>query len=144
MDEMMKRVSVQIQRAINNAISNKVLPQSQNAIIAGSRHMTKKGWNVPAEKLEANSKVLRSEKTRTDKKSEHVLGRQNNDQPDYNAYDMGTGVNEYPIQVPRFLTGRMPSGSHLNQSKNEINPLLDPSTMENCTGCRFRSNQQVV
>ena len=42
MDEMMNNVSVQIQRAINDAISNQVLPQIQNAITAGSGHMTRK------------------------------------------------------------------------------------------------------
>ena len=36
MDEMMNSVSVQIQRAINDAISNQVLPQIQNVIKAGS------------------------------------------------------------------------------------------------------------
>ena len=32
MDEMMNNVSVQIQRAINDAISSQVLPQTQNAL----------------------------------------------------------------------------------------------------------------
>ena len=36
MDETMNSVSVQIQRAINDAISNQVLPQIQNVIKAGS------------------------------------------------------------------------------------------------------------
>ena len=43
MDEMMNSVLVQIHRAINDAISNQVLPQIQNVIMAGSGHMTKKG-----------------------------------------------------------------------------------------------------
>ena len=42
MDEMMNSVSVQIQRAINDAISNQILPQIQNAIMAGSGRVTKK------------------------------------------------------------------------------------------------------
>ena len=42
MDEMMNSVNVQIQRAISDAISNQVLPQIQNAIMARSGHMTKK------------------------------------------------------------------------------------------------------
>ena len=41
-DEMMISVSVQIPRAINDAISNQVLPQIQNAITAGSGHVTRK------------------------------------------------------------------------------------------------------
>ena len=43
MDEMMNWVSVQIQRAIYDAISNQVLPQTQNAIKAGSGKMIKNG-----------------------------------------------------------------------------------------------------
>ena len=45
MDEMMNSVSVQIQRAINDAISNQVLPQIRNAFMAGSGHTTRTGWN---------------------------------------------------------------------------------------------------
>ena len=124
-DEMMNSVSVEIQRAINDAISNQVLPQFQNTIMAGSGHMTKNEWNVPAERPEANSEVLRREKARIDVRIEHVLGRQNNDQPDYNAYDMVTGDNECPSQVSEFLTGGMPSRSQLNQSHEGLNPLFD-------------------
>ena len=43
MDEMMNSVSVQIQRAISDAISTQVLPQIQNVIMAGSGHGTNKG-----------------------------------------------------------------------------------------------------
>ena len=42
----MNSVSVQIQRAIKDAISNQVLPQIQNVIMAGSGHATGKRWNV--------------------------------------------------------------------------------------------------
>ena len=42
MDEMMKSVSVQIQRAINDAINSQVLPQIQNALTAGSGHTTQR------------------------------------------------------------------------------------------------------
>ena len=48
MDEMMNSVSVQIQRATNDAISSQVLPQIQNVFMAGSGHVTQKGWNFPA------------------------------------------------------------------------------------------------
>ena len=86
MDEVMNRVSVQIQRAINDAISNQVLPQIQNAIMAAPGHMKKKGWSVPAERPETNPKVLRSEKARNDLRSEQIQSRQYNDQfTDYNA-----------------------------------------------------------
>ena len=87
MDEMMNSVSVQIQRDINDAISNQVLPQIQNAITAGSGHVTRKGWNVPAERPEASSEVLRNVDTRDNSRSEHVQNCQNDDQPNHNAYD---------------------------------------------------------
>ena len=77
MDEMMNSVSVQILRAINDAISNQVLPQTQNAIMSGSGHVTQKGWNVPAEGPETNSGVLRNEKARNNSKSELVQNRRN-------------------------------------------------------------------
>ena len=38
---------------------------------------------------------------------------------------MVTVQNESPIQVPEFLMGHMPSRSHLNQSHDDLNPLLD-------------------
>ena len=48
MVEMMNSVSVQIQRAINEAISSQILPQIQNVVMAGSGQSTKERWNVPA------------------------------------------------------------------------------------------------
>ena len=44
----------------------------------------------------------------------------NDEYPDLIAQDMVTGDNEYPNQVPEFLTGRIPSRSHLNQSYEDI------------------------
>ena len=69
---MMNSVSVRIQRAINDAISNQVLPKIQNATMAGPGHMNKKGWSVPAERRETNSDFLRSEKARIDLRSEQI------------------------------------------------------------------------
>ena len=60
MDEMMNSVSVQIQRAIYDAIINQVFPQMQNVVLAGSGHVTRTGWNVPAERPEPNPEVKRN------------------------------------------------------------------------------------
>ena len=109
MDEVINSVSVHIQRAINDAISIQVLPQIQNATMAGSGHVTRKGWNVPAERLETNSEVLQNVGTRDNLRNEHVQNRHNGDQSNHNAYDMVTAGNESAIDVPEFLTGRMPS-----------------------------------
>ena len=93
-DEMTNSVSVHIQRAINDAISNQVLPQIQNAIMSGSGHMTKNGWNVPAERPEVNHVVPRTEKARNGLRSEQIQSRQNNDHlGDHIAYDYTVGGN---------------------------------------------------
>ena len=113
---MMNSVSVQIQRAINDVINSQVLHQIRKAIMAESGHVTQKGWNVPDERPELNTEVLRNEKARNNSKSELVQKCQNGEQPCQSAYDMVTGENESPILVPEFLTGRIPSRSHLNQS----------------------------
>ena len=79
---MMNSVSVQIQRAINDVISNQVLPQIQNAIRAGSGQMTKNGWDVPSERPEVDSEGLRSEKARNDVRSRQTHSRQFDDHTD--------------------------------------------------------------
>ena len=50
--------------------------------------MTKKGWDVPSERPEVNSKGLRGEKARNDLRREQTQSRQCNDRfDDHNAYD---------------------------------------------------------
>ena len=126
LDEMMNSVSVQIQRAINEAISSQILPQIQNAVMAGSGQLTKERWNVPAERPEGYSKVLQNLEPRNNSKSKQANDRLKDGFTSTNsrAYDMVTGENESPIEVPEFLTGRMPSTSHLNRSNDDF-PLLD-------------------
>ena len=70
MDEMLHSVSVQIQRAINDAISSQVLPQIKNASMTGPGHTTQRGWNVPAQRPEMNTEVLRNENLRNNLKNE--------------------------------------------------------------------------
>ena len=121
MDEMMNSFNVQIQRVINDAISNQCYPKSRMPL---SGHVTQKGWNVSTGGPEMNTEVLRNEKAKNNSKSELVQNRLNHGPID-NAYDMVTGENECPILVPEFLTGRMPSRSHLNQSHDDLSSLLD-------------------
>ena len=75
MDEMMNSVSVQIQRAINEAISSQILPQIQNAVMAGSGQLTKEGWNVPAERPEGYSEVLQNLEPRNNSKNKQANDR---------------------------------------------------------------------
>ena len=121
MDEMMNSVSVQIQRAISDAISTQVLPQIQNVIMAGSGHGTRKGWDIPSERPELISEVQQNLNPKNNLRNEQDENQSNNDYTELNVHDMVTGDNESPNQVPEFLTGRIPSRSHLNQSYEDIN-----------------------
>ena len=87
MDEMMNSVSVQIQRAINDAISNQVLPQIQNVILAGSGRVTRKGWDVSAERPEINPEVQRKLNSRNNLRNEQDESHQNVDFPSHNVHD---------------------------------------------------------
>ena len=121
MDEMMNSVSVQIQRAISDAISTQVLPQIQNVIMAGSGHGTRKGWDAPSERPELNSEVQRNLNTKNNSRYEQYENQLNDDYPELNAHDMVTVDNESPNQVPEFLTGRISSRNHLDRSFEDIN-----------------------
>ena len=88
MDEMMNSVSVQIQRAISDAISTQVLPQIQNVIMAGSGHGTRKGWDVPSERPELNSEVQRNLNTKNNSRYEQYENQLNDDYPELNAHDI--------------------------------------------------------
>ena len=121
MDEMMSNVSSQIQRAINEAINTQVLPQIQNVMMAGSVRVTKNGWHVLAERPETNTEVQRSLKAKGNLRNEQDGGHQIGEFPNRNVHDMVTGENESPNPVPEFLTGRIPSRNHLNQSYDDIN-----------------------
>ena len=121
MDEMMNSVSVQIQRAINDAISTQVLPQIQNVIMARPGHGTRKGWDVPTERPELNSEVQRNLDAKSSLRNGQYENQLNDDYPDLNVHDMVTGDNESPNQVPEFLTGRISSRNHLDRSFEDIN-----------------------
>ena len=90
MDEMMTSVSVQIQRAISDAISTQVLPQIQNVIMAGSGHGTRKGWDVPPERPELNSEVQRNLNAKNSLRNEQDGNQSDNDFPGLNVHDTST------------------------------------------------------
>ena len=89
----------------------------------------KRGWNFPAERPKINPNDYCSEKTEGNFRSELTRDCLL-DNIQEQAYDMMAGENESPIPVPEFLTGRMPSRSHLNQSHDELNPLPDTTIPE--------------
>ena len=86
-DEMMNSVSVQIQRAINDAISNQVLPQIQNVIFAGSGRVTRKRWDVSTERPEINPEVQRNLNARNNMRNEQDEGHQSGGFPSHNVHD---------------------------------------------------------
>ena len=118
---MMGNVNTQIQKAISDAISNQILPQIQTALNAGSGHSTQNKWNVPSGGPEINPEETYDEKTKKNIRCEQCIDYQYGSQPNLRACDMVTGANESPTQVPEFLTGRMPSRNHLNQSYDDLN-----------------------
>ena len=87
MDEMMNSVSVQLQKAISDAISTQVLPQIQNVIMAGSGHGTRRGWDVPSERPELNSEVHRNLNVKNNSRNEQDGNQSDNDFPGLNVHD---------------------------------------------------------
>ena len=84
---MMNSVSVQIQRAISNAISTQVLPQIQNAIMAGSGPRTRKGWDVPSETPELIPEVQRNLNAKNSLRNEQDENQLNNGYSVENVHD---------------------------------------------------------
>ena len=121
MDEMMNNVGTQIQRAINEAINSQVLPQIQNVRMAGSGRETRRGWEVPVERSEANTEEQRKPNAKADCRNEQHDGYRSGGPSIRNVHDMLTGDNESPLQVPEFLTGRVSSRNHLDRSYEDIN-----------------------
>ena len=128
-DVMMSSVNTQIHRAISDAIDSQILPQIQTALYSGSGHLTQNRWNVPSERPEINPEENCSKKTRRNSRSEQFRDRPIDGTANASAYDMVTGENESPIDVPEFLTGRMPSRSHPHRSHDNLNPLLDTTIL---------------
>ena len=86
MDEIMNSVNIQIQRAISDAISNQMLLQIQNALWAGSGHVTQNRWNDPAERPEINSEGYRNGKTNSNSRCEPIRDCLD-DNPQEQTYD---------------------------------------------------------
>ena len=122
-DDMMSSVNPHIQRAISDAISDQIFPQSQSVQNAELGQSTLNKWNVPSERPGMNPEVLQSANLRnnlTSKPNRPCDGSTNSQ-----AYDMMTGDNESPIEAPESLTGRVPSRNHLHSFHDDFDPLLD-------------------
>ena len=71
--------------------------------------------------MEVNSEVPRNSGIKSNVRNEQDQDRHYGDRLSHIAHDMVTRDNESPIQIPEFLTGRLPSMNHLNQSYDDIN-----------------------
>ena len=63
------------------------MPQIQNVILAGSGRVTRKGWDVSAEKPEINPEVQRNLNARNNQRNEQDEGHQNGDFPSHIVHD---------------------------------------------------------
>ena len=102
MDEVMNSVSVQIQRAVNDAISNHVLHQIQTALRAVSGPLTQKGWNVSVERVERTAEDYSNRKIRSSSKSEPFCNRLHDENAD-STHDSGFTI-QYEIVPGIFLS----------------------------------------
>ena len=104
----MNSVSVQIQRAISDAISTQVLPQIQNVVMAGLGHGIRKGWDVPSQRPELISEVQRNLNLSNEKsnlRNEQDENQLNNDYPDLNVHD--NLPKSCKLQVPKITNYRI-------------------------------------
>ena len=63
----MNSVSIQIQRALSEAINEQVLPQIQASLSSDFGQKPQKGWNVPTKRPEYRSEVTFQKKPRKKK-----------------------------------------------------------------------------
>ena len=109
MDEMMNSVSFQIQGAINDAISNQVLPQIQNVVLTGSGRVTRKGWDVSAERPEINPEVQRNLNARNNLRNKQDEDHQNGDFPSHTVHDNIHGGSTQEGVCVRLLSRKLTS-----------------------------------
>ena len=67
------------------------MPQIQNVVMAGPGPVTRKGWNVPAERPEPNPEVQRNLNAKNNLRNEQDVGHQIGDLPSHNVHDIVTG-----------------------------------------------------
>ena len=84
---MMSKVSSQIQRVINLAISTQVLPQIQNVIMAESGRETRRGWETSAESPEINPEVQSNFNMKVNTRNEQSDSHRNGELTNRNVHD---------------------------------------------------------
>ena len=123
MDSMMSMVHSQINRAISNAISERVIPEIQNIVSS----MSSSGNRDPEASVSPNSQENRecssgfkSKFAKKDSQSacdlRDIAGR---------SHYMVTGANETQQPIPELLTGRIHSIPNLERQQSNHNVSLD-------------------
>ena len=119
----MSMVHNQINRAINNAISEKVIPEIQNIVSSmsssGNRD-TEVSISPSSQEIRERSSGSKSKRTKKDSRSVGDL----RDTTGRGSY-MVTGANEAQQSIPDFLTGRIHSIPNLERQQSNHNVSLD-------------------
>ena len=113
-DSLMNILQVQITRAINSAISDRVIPEIPNAMdtLSSGQRDTKFSSSPNNQEDQEGSNGLKAKITKKDSRSAFDL-RDTEGQSPY----MVAGVNDTQRPIPEFLTGRF--HSHPNLEKQE-------------------------
>ena len=123
MDSMMSMVHSQINRAISNAISERVIPEIQNIVSSmsstGNRD-TEASVSPNSQENRECSSGFKSKFAKKDSQSacdlRDIAGR---------SHYMVTGANETQQPIPEFLTGRIHSIPNLERQQSNHNVSLD-------------------
>ena len=91
----MTTVSSQIQRAMNEAIKDQILPRIQAILRSGQGQMPERRWEVPARRLGSSSEEALNRRCRISSRDE--CDRDSNmNEVSNNTCDLVTGENECP------------------------------------------------
>ena len=123
MDSMMAMVHNQINRAINTAISEKVLPEIQNIVSSMSSSGNRDTEASMSPSSQENRENSSGVKTKLSKKDSRSVGDLR-DTTGCGSY-MVTGANEAQLPIPEFLTGRIHSIPNLERQQSNHNVSLD-------------------
>ena len=92
----MSTVSSQIQRAINEAISDQILPQIQVTLKSGQGHVPERRWENPAKIREYRSKEALDRGVRSDSRDEYYRLPNRNEDPE-STHDNCVGEEKYNL-----------------------------------------------
>ena len=104
----MSTVSSQIRRAINETISDQILPQIQATLKFGQRHTPERRWQDSVGRSEQRSEEALDSRLRSDSRDDYQKIPNRNEDLE-STHDMVTGDNESPNNIPEFLKRTNPN-----------------------------------